>query len=142
MPVDCVFCAIARGDAPSHLVHEDERTAAFMDINPATRGHALVIPKAHYQDIFDADPADVAAVATAAQLVARAARDSFAADGVNIVQANGTAAFQTVFHLHFHVIPRYRSDQLRPPWIPVPGDPEEIRRSAQALRDALQPGTR
>ncbi len=138
VPADCIFCAIARGDAPAERVHEDERTVAFMDINPATHGHALVIPRAHCQDIFDADPADVAAVATTAQILATAARDSFRTDGINIVQASGAAAFQTVFHLHFHVIPRYHSDRFLQPWIPSPGNPEEIKQSAARLREALR----
>lgn len=137
MTGQCVFCAIGRGDAPAERVHGDQRTVVFMDINPATRGHALVIPRAHYEDIFDADPLDVAAVATTAQLVARAARDSFGADGVNILQANGAAAFQTVFHLHLHVIPRYRSDRVLRPWTPVPGNPDDVRQSAATLRQAL-----
>ena len=133
----CIFCAIVRGDAPSERVLEDERTVAFMDINPATRGHALVVPRAHSRDIVDADPADVAAVAVSAQRLARAAVERLGADGVNVVQATGTVAFQTVFHLHFHVVPRYRSDRVVLPWTPVPGDVEEIRAAGAALRSAL-----
>ena len=137
MSGDCIFCAIVRGDAPSERVLEDDRTVAFMDINPATRGHALVVPRAHSRDIVDADPTDVAAVAVSAQRLARAAVERLGADGVNVVQATGAVAFQTVFHLHFHVVPRYRSDRVVLPWTPVPGDPGEIRAAGAALRSAL-----
>jgi histidine triad (HIT) family protein len=133
-----VFCAIARSDAPAERLIEDERTVAFMDINPATRGHALVIPKHHYQDLLDTNPTDLAAAVTTAQRVARAAMESLQASGVNLVLASGAVAFQTVFHLHFHVIPRYPSDELRQPWIPTPGRVEEIREAASALRTAIQ----
>jgi histidine triad (HIT) family protein len=128
MPSNCVFCAIVQGDAPAERIVDDERTVAFMDINPATRGHVLVIPKTHCRDITDADPDDVAAVAQTAQRLAQAAFSELAADGVNLIQASGTAAFQTVFHMHFHVIPRYGSDGLLRPWTPVPGNADEIQR--------------
>jgi histidine triad (HIT) family protein len=135
---NCVFCSIARGDAAAERLIEDERTVAFMDINPATRGHALVIPKHHCRDLIDANPTDLAATVTTAQRVARAAIDSLQASGVNLVVASGATAFQTVFHLHFHVIPRYPSDGLRQPWTPTPGRLEEIRETASALRTVIQ----
>jgi histidine triad (HIT) family protein len=135
---DCVFCAIARSDAAAERIIEDERTLAFMDINPATRGHALVIPKQHCRDLLDISPTDLAATVTTAQRLARAATESLQASGVNLVLASGAAAFQTVFHLHFHVIPRYPTDGLRRPWTPAPGHVEEIREAASALRTAIQ----
>jgi histidine triad (HIT) family protein len=130
---ECIFCKIVAGEIPARIVDEDERTIAFMDIAPATRGHALVIPRAHSRDIFDADPEDVRAVAAAAQRLALRANERLAADGVNLLSSSGSAAWQTVFHLHMHVIPRYRDDPLRLPWVPSEGEPDEIAAAAQDL---------
>ena len=131
---DCLFCKIVAGELPATIVAEDERTIAFMDINPATRGHALVIPRAHAPDLHAVDPEDLAAVALMAQRLAARARDGLGADGVNLLNSNGAAAWQTVFHFHVHVIPRYEGDPLRLPWTPGPGDPDEIAKVAEALR--------
>jgi len=132
-----VFCAIAAKRAAAEWLVEDERTVAFMDINPATRGHALVIPKDHWRDLLDVSPTDLAAMVTTAQRIARAAVESLQANGVNLVLASGAAAFQTVFHVHLHVIPRYPSDGVRQPWEPAPGDMKEVRETASALRTAI-----
>jgi histidine triad (HIT) family protein len=134
----CLFCAIVAGDVPARRVLETERTLAFLDINPATRGHALVVPKAHADDLLDVDPEDLAAVATCAQQVARAAMDTLGAAGINLVQSTREAAFQTVFHLHVHVIPRYHDDGMRLPWTPTPGDEEVLDATAAELADALR----
>lgn len=131
---DCLFCRILAGDLPAHIVDEDERTVSFMDINPATRGHALVIPRAHSVDLHDTPPEDVAATAVAAQRLAEHARDRLGADGVNLLNACGTAAWQSVFHFHIHVIPRYADDPLRLPWVPKGGDMDEIAAAASELR--------
>jgi histidine triad (HIT) family protein len=130
---DCLFCKIVAGEIPATIVAEDERTLAFMDINPATRGHALVIPREHAADVFAIDPADLQAVALAAQRLARRAREQLGADGVNLLNSNGPAAWQTVFHFHLHVIPRYDGDPLRLPWVPAPGDMDDIRAAAAQL---------
>jgi histidine triad (HIT) family protein len=130
---DCIFCKIVAGELPAQRVDEDERTIAFMDIAPATRGHALVIPKAHSRDVLEADPADLQATILAAQRLAGRARERLGADGVNLLNSCGQAAWQTVFHLHVHVIPRYRDDPLRLPWVPSQGDPQEIAAAAQDL---------
>jgi histidine triad (HIT) family protein len=130
---DCLFCKIVAGELPATIVAEDERTVAFMDIHPATRGHALVIPRAHARDLFELDPDDLQAVALAAQRLATRARDNLGADGVNLLSSNGAAAWQTVFHVHVHVIPRYEGDPLRLPWEPAPGDMDEIRAAAAQL---------
>src|SRR5437868_4705731 len=112
---ECVFCAIVAGTAAARRVHEDERTVAFLDIFPLTRGHALVVPKRHCDSLLDAPADDLAAVGLTAQRLARAAvaPDGLGADGVNLLQANGAIAFQTVFHFHVHVLPRYRGDGFR-----------------------------
>jgi histidine triad (HIT) family protein len=131
---DCLFCRILAGELPAQIVAEDERTVSFMDINPATRGHALVIPRAHAEDLYETDPQDVGATALAAQRLALDARDRLGADGVNILNACRPAAWQTVFHYHVHVIPRYADDPLRLPWIPQAGDMDEIAAAAAELR--------
>ena len=133
----CIFCAIVRGDAPARVVHEDERTLAFMDLFPLTRGHALVIPKVHSDSVLDADPADAAAVMLSAQRVAQAAMRAFEPDGLNLLQTNGAAAMQTVFHLHVHVLPRYVGDTFKVSFDRRVGTDEELDDSAAALRGAL-----
>jgi histidine triad (HIT) family protein len=132
---DCIFCAIAAGEAPATIVAEDERTVAFMDMSPATDGHLLVIPRAHYEDVLVIDDADLDATMHAARAMARRVKDRLGADGVNLLNSCGRAAWQTVFHFHLHVIPRYDSDPLKLPWIPEQGDMEAIKRTADKLLD-------
>src|ERR671923_639656 len=98
MQADCTFCQIVSGELPADLVHEDERTVAFMDINPATRGHVLVIPREHSTDLHDVRDEDLTACARMAQRVAAHQRDRLGADGVNLLNSSGRAAWQTVFH--------------------------------------------
>ncbi len=133
---DCIFCKIVAGELPATIVDEDERTIAFMDINPGTRGHALVIPRAHSRDLLDVDPEDLSAVAVASQRLAARISERLGAQGVNLVNSCGAAAWQTVFHFHVHVIPRYADDPLRLPWVPAPGDAGEIAGAAQELTAA------
>jgi histidine triad (HIT) family protein len=130
---DCLFCKIAAGEVPAKVVDSDERTISFMDINPATRGHALVIPRRHSADIHEVDPEDLAACMEAARRLAARARDRLGADGVNVLNSCGRAAWQTIFHFHVHVIPRYADDPLRLPWTPAPGDEDEITAAAAEL---------
>jgi histidine triad (HIT) family protein len=132
---NCIFCKIVSGELPATIVDEDERTLAFMDINPATRGHTLVIPRAHAADLHAIGTKDLQACALAAQRLAGRVRERLNADGVNVLNAAGSAAWQTVFHFHLHVIPRYEGDPLRLPWVPGPGDPDEIKAAADALKD-------
>jgi histidine triad (HIT) family protein len=130
---DCLFCKIVAGEIPATRVREDERTIAFMDINPATRGHLLVVPREHATDLTDVGAEDLAACAAAAQALAIRVKEKLGADGVNLLNSCGRAAWQTVFHFHIHVIPRYANDPLRLPWLPEPGDREEIAGAAAAL---------
>jgi histidine triad (HIT) family protein len=123
---DCLFCKIVAGEIPATIVAQDERTIAFMDISPATRGHALVIPRAHARDVLDIDLEDLEAVAAVAQRIAASARANLGADGVTLLNSSGEAAWQTVFHFHMHVIPRYEGDPLKLPWVPAAGDMDDI----------------
>jgi histidine triad (HIT) family protein len=130
-----MFCAIAAGEAPATIVAEDERTVAFMDIAPATDGHLLVIPRTHYEDVLVIDDADLDATMHAARAMARRVKDRLGADGVNLLNSCGRAAWQTVFHFHVHVIPRYDDDPLKLPWVPEQGDMDAIKRTAEKLLD-------
>jgi histidine triad (HIT) family protein len=133
---DCLFCRIVAGELPSTRVHEDDRVVALMDIFPATRGHVLVIPRAHAADLRDVAPDDLTAAAAAAQLLAGRAFDRLGAAGVTVMQSNGAAAWQTVSHYHVHVIPRYDGDPLVLPWTPgaEPAPAEELEAIASAYR--------
>ncbi len=130
----CIFCKIVVGELSATVVDEDARTLAFMDINPATRGHALVIPRAHARDLHAIGAEDLQACALAAQRLAARMRARLGADGVNVINSCGPAAWQTVLHFHFHVVPRYVGDPLELPWVPAPGDMDEIAAAAALLR--------
>ena len=131
---DCLFCGIVEGSIPSQQVDSDERTVSFMDINPATPGHALVIPRAHSADLLEISREDLEATTVAAQRLAKRAKEVLNADGINLVNSCGAVAFQTIFHFHIHVVPRYEDDPLKLPWVPTEGDPDEIAAIADKLR--------
>jgi histidine triad (HIT) family protein len=134
----CIFCKVIAGELPSSRIYEDDRTIAFMDINPGSHGHALVIPRSHATDLHSIDADDLAAVTATAQKVAGLAVEHLGADGVNLLNCAGADAWQTVFHFHMHVIPRYagqpEKDPLVLPWQPAPGDPDRIAQAAAAYR--------
>ena len=131
---DCIFCAIAAGDAPAEIVDSDEYTVAFMDINPATRGHALVIPRTHSADLMEIDDEDLERTNLAARRLARRMDETLAPAGFNVINACRPAAWQTVFHFHLHLIPRYEDDPLKLPWIPRGADMAAIARVAAEIR--------
>jgi histidine triad (HIT) family protein len=134
MASDCLFCGIVAGEVPSQIVDSDEHTIAFMDINPATRGHALVVPKEHSEDLMDVSDEDLARTMAAARRLARRMDEVLEPDGYNILNSCRPAAWQTIFHYHLHVIPRYDDDPLKLPWIPGPGDEGEIKAIADRIR--------
>jgi histidine triad (HIT) family protein len=134
MADDCLFCKIAAGEIPSERVDEDEHTIAFMDINPWTRGHALVIPKNHSRNLYEVPEEDLTATAVASKRLAIRMRDRLGCDGVNLLNSCEPAAWQTIFHFHVHVIPRYDDDPLRLPGKPQSIDQDELARIAQELR--------
>jgi histidine triad (HIT) family protein len=126
MGSDCLFCRIVAGELPATVIERDEHTLTFMDIAPATHGHALVIPTRHAADLWEIEPEQLAAVTVAAQRQALRVRDRLGAAGVNLINSCRAEAWQTVFHFHIHVIPRYQGDPLKLPWTPSAGDQEEI----------------
>lgn len=134
---DCVFCKIRDGQIPSLKIHEDERTLTFMDINPLNTGHCLVITKTHAATVFESDVADLQAAIAAAQRVALAIRDALKPDGLNMLQANGAAAFQSVPHYHLHLIPRWTNDGKGFDWKLQPGNREQIMKAGERLRALL-----
>ncbi|CAN5846792.1 HIT family protein [soil metagenome] len=137
MADDCIFCSIAAGKAPAHKVYEDDRFFAIMDIFPWNKGHTLFIPRAHAATIFDISAGDVAAVATAARRLAPAIREAVGAEGLNLLQSNGRAAWQQVDHFHLHLIPRWAGDNLVQPVSPAAGDIEQIKATAGRIALAL-----
>lgn len=134
MAENCLFCGIAAGTIPAQLVAEDERTVAFMDINPATPGHLLVIPRAHSADLREAAPEDLTAATLMAQELVARVIDRLGADGANLLSCIGSHAGQGVFHTHLHIIPRYQDDPLKLPWIPTPGDADAVAETAAKLK--------
>ncbi len=134
--MDCIFCRIVAGEIPSHTVYEDDMTLAFLDIHPAARGHTLVIPKQHVADLLSADPLDLEATVRGSQVVARILHKHLQADGINVVQNNGTAAGQDVFHYHVHLIPRWTGDQAIRSWWPGETDHAALGSLAAELRAA------
>jgi histidine triad (HIT) family protein len=130
----CIFCGIVAGEVPGQIVDSDESTVAFMDINPATRGHALVVPRRHSADLLEIPDEDLAATLGAARRLARRMKDVLEPGGINLLNSCGSAAWQTVFHFHVHVIPRYEDDPLKLPWIPRGAEAEEIERIAEEIR--------
>lgn len=131
---DCIFCAIAAGEGPAEILDSDEHTVSFMDINPATRGHALVIPKRHSADLMEIPPEDLERCTVAAKRLAERLKETLEPDGVNLLNCCGQAAWQTVFHFHIHVVPRWEDDPLELPWTPSEGNMDEIKRTAERIR--------
>jgi histidine triad (HIT) family protein len=131
---DCLFCKIVAGEIPAQRVDEDEHTIAFMDINPWTRGHALVIPREHARNLYDIPDDSLSHTVVAAKRLALRMKERLRCDGINLINSTEPAAWQTVFHFHVHVIPRYEDDPLQLPTRPQKGDPDEIAEVAEELR--------
>jgi histidine triad (HIT) family protein len=135
-PGDCLFCGIVAGDVPAQVVDSDEHTVAFMDINPATAGHALVVPRTHAADLFEISDEDLEHTIVAARRLARRMKATLSPDGFNVLNSCGSVAWQTIFHFHLHVVPRYEDDPLELPWVPEAGDMDEIAAVADRIRGA------
>ena len=134
---DCIFCKIAGGDIPSSTVYEDEQFRVLLDLSPATKGHALILPKQHYANIFEIDENILRDLIVLAKKVASAMKETLNCDGVNIVQNNGEVAGQTVFHFHMHIIPRYKDDDQVIGWEPHTSDPEVQAQLAEKIGQAI-----
>ncbi len=134
MADDCIFCAIAQRNAPATVIAANDDAVAFLDINPGTRGHALVIPRCHSESLYEVGESDMSAVMSMAQELALRMRDKLGADGINLVNSCQPAAWQTVWHFHVHVIPLEGDAQWRRPCPPAPAAPAELAAVAEALR--------
>ncbi|MGH7384890.1 MAG: HIT family protein [Candidatus Rokuibacteriota bacterium] len=134
---DCIFCKLRDGQIPSMKIFDDDRTLVFMDINPLNSGHCLVITKTHAANLFEVPVEDLQAAIATAQRVALAIRDGLKPDGLNMLQANGAAAFQSVPHFHLHLIPRWNNDGKGFDWKLVPGIREQIMKAGERLRALL-----
>jgi len=131
---DCLFCKIIAGDIPCFKLYENVDTLAFMDINPANEGHALIIPKEHATDVYSISENAIAATTKTAKRVAIAIRKTLNPDGLNLLQCNDEAAAQSVFHFHMHVLPRQHGDDLKLNWGLRPGDMDAIDALAEKIR--------
>jgi histidine triad (HIT) family protein len=134
MAEDCIFCKILAGELPAQKVDEDEHTVAFMDINPWTRGHAVVIPRNHTENLYDIGEDDLLHTMAGAQRLARRMKERLGCDGINLLNSCEPAAWQTIFHFHVHVIPRYDDDPLELPTRPQQAEAEELEKVADELR--------
>lgn len=123
---NCIFCKIAHGEIPSKTLYEDERFRVILDLGPATRGHALILPKEHADDLYALEEDTAGAAMKLARKMALHMRDRLGADGFNLVQNNGEAAGQTVMHFHLHLIPRYKDDGQHILWEPGEASMEEL----------------
>ncbi len=135
---DCIFCKIVSGKIPSARVYEDDRAVAFMDIMPLNRGHLLVVPKEHYENLLEADPEFYGYLCSLVCKLAVAVQGALAPDGMNVMQLNGKAANQVVPHLHIHLVPRWNGDGVTvSEWQPVPGDMADIAAAAEEIKSKL-----
>ena len=131
---DCIFCKIISGEIPCIRLFEDEHTLAFLDINPANEGHSLVIPKNHAINVYGISDEDIGRVAATAKRIAAAVEETLHPDGINLVQANGPGAGQSVFHFHIHVLPRKDGDELKMNWTPQSADMEALGTLAERIK--------
>jgi histidine triad (HIT) family protein len=133
----CIFCKIAQKQLPASLVYEDEKVVAFLDIKPLNEGHTLVIPKAHYENIFDVPRELIAYLHGVTKQIAFAVKNATNADGISIIQQNGKAAGQDIFHLHVHVVPRYEGQKLPSFSELAEADREKLSQTAAKIRKYL-----
>ena len=134
---NCIFCKIAKGEIPSETIYEDSSFRVILDLGPASKGHALILPKKHYKDICDLDVETAEKVLPLAKKMGAAMKASLGCSGFNVVQNNGKEAGQTVFHFHVHLIPRYEKGPDMVSWIPGKASPEELAQTGAAIRSAL-----
>lgn len=134
---DCIFCKIANGDIPSATLYEDERFRVILDLGPASKGHALILPKEHFANLYEIDDETAAAAMVLAKKMATAMTKALGCSGFNLVQNNGESAGQTVFHFHMHLIPRYDNDGIRLGWKPGTLTEEEKEETLASVQKEL-----
>lgn len=134
---DCIFCKIANGEIPSTTLYEDADFRVIFDINPASKGHALLLPKEHCDNVFEMEDATASKIFCVATKVARALQKAVDCEGMNLVQNNGEIAGQTVFHFHLHFVPRYQGDTVNVGWVPGEADMDELTKLAEAIKQDL-----
>ena len=134
---DCIFCKIAAGEIPSATVYEDDDFRAILDLGPAAKGHTLVIPKNHSDNLLSVEPDTAAKALKVISRTANAIKEALGCDGINVVQNNGEAAGQTVMHLHFHIIPRYKNDSVNIGWQPMKPSNEELAATAALIKEKM-----
>ena len=134
---NCIFCKIANGVIPSTTLYEDEQFRVILDLGPASKGHALILPKLHFADVCDLDEEIAAKVLPLGAKIGAAMKKSLGCTGFNLVQNNGESAGQTVFHFHMHVIPRYENGPSIVSWIPGNATPEELVQTAEQIKSGL-----
>ena len=137
MDTNCIFCKIANGDIPSSTIYEDDSFRVILDLSPATKGHALILPKQHMANIFEMDDSTAEKIFVLASRIAKAMKTALNCDGLNIVQNNGEVAGQTVFHFHMHIIPRYNNDGQNIYWVPGTSEAEEREAIASQIKSLL-----
>lgn len=135
---DCIFCKIANGDIPSATIYEDETFRAILDLGPASKGHALILPKEHFKDVRELEETVAAKVLPLAAKIGVAMEKSLGCDGFNVVQNNGEAAGQTVFHFHVHIIPRYQGGPAMVGWKPGTAEPDELEEISNCIKSAME----
>ena len=134
---DCIFCKIANGEIPSATIYEDDDFRAILDLGPAAKGHTLVIPKSHSDNLLSVEPDTAAKALKVISKTANAIKEALGCDGINVVQNNGEAAGQTVMHLHFHIIPRYKNDSVNIGWQPMKPSNEELAATAALIKEKM-----
>ena len=134
---DCIFCKLSNGDIPTNALYEDDVVKVIFDLNPASKGHVLILPKNHFDDIYSMVDATAAHVFQVAVKVAKAMKETLGCEGLNIVQNNGEIAGQTVFHFHMHIIPRYKGDTVNIGWTPGKADADEINELKEKIAAGL-----
>jgi histidine triad (HIT) family protein len=130
---NCIFCKIANGEIPTNTIYEDEGFRVILDNGPATKGHALVLPKGHYANLYEIPEDVLSGAAVVAKKVAATMKEKLSCDGLNLVQNNGEAAGQTVMHFHLHIIPRYKDDRQHILWKPTSPSAEELEEIRKAI---------
>lgn len=136
--MDCIFCKLAGGEIPTATLYEDDDFRVILDQGPATKGHALILPKQHYADIYEIPEETAARAMVLAKRMAGVMTEAFQCDGFNLVQNNGEAAGQTVFHFHLHLIPRYQGDNAGISWKPGTLDETTKEELIRAVREKLE----